>query len=67
MQEARRLLELSLKYDSTFAPAYVDLGWYYFAKAKFADLKQRRIYCDSIHQMADKAIQYDPTCWDAYT
>jgi len=67
MQEARRLLELSLKYDSTFALSYVGLGWYYFGKGKSADWKQRRIYCDSLHQVADKAIHYDPKYRDAYS
>jgi AraC-like DNA-binding protein/TolB-like protein/tetratricopeptide (TPR) repeat protein len=66
MQEVRVLTELSLKFDSTWVPAYTLMGWYYFGMSKSKRGAERSAYFDSAVMMANRAIHFDKQCMEAY-
>ena len=67
MEEARELVEQSLKFDSTWAGSYTQMGWYYFGMSKSKRGFERSAYFDSSLIMADKAIHFNKSYLKAYT
>lgn len=67
MEEARTLIEQSLKFDSTWAGSYTLMGWCYFGMSKTKRGYERSAYFDSAVIMADKAIHFNKSYLKAYT
>jgi TolB-like protein/AraC-like DNA-binding protein len=65
-RETRALVEQSLKFDSTWAPTYTLLGWYYFGMSKSKLGYERSAYFDSAVMMANRAIHFDKNHMEAH-
>ena len=68
--EGRRLIERALKLDPNYPMAWVSLGWGYFHEADigtgYNTETDREAMLTSAKTCAEKALELDPSCADAY-
>jgi adenylate cyclase len=68
--EGARLFKMAIDLDPDYAIAWVMLGWTYFHQADVGSLyrseEQREAMLNSTVECAQKALELDPSCADAY-
>jgi tetratricopeptide (TPR) repeat protein len=65
IDKAKLLYRTALRYDSSFAPAYVELAAIYWSENYFREYFSKN-YLDSVLFLANKALSFDDKLPDAY-